>query len=350
MYSRHFARLDFGTKNTTGCINVYFCGLILRMIQILLLVVGLVMLVKGSDWLVQGASGLAKKYNVPDIVIGLTIVSFGTSLPELLVSLLSSFRGSSDIALGNVLGSNTANVLLILGLSALIFPLSVQRNTTWIEIPISLMAAVLLGVLAHFGFESTVDQKMIGRGDGIILLVCFAGFMWYIFRLVKAGKEVPMELDGFEPMPLRKTAVFILVGVIGLTWGGQLFVDNAIFLAKSWGVSEALIGLTIVAIGTSLPELFTSAIAAYKKQTDIAVGNVVGSNIFNILWILGLSATIKPLRFNTSTNFDIATVIASSLLLFAVMFLGKKHTVGRWKGLLFVLLYVAYTWYLVQRG
>jgi cation:H+ antiporter len=320
------------------------------MIQILLLVVGLVMLVKGSDWLVQGASGLAKKYNVPDIVIGLTIVSFGTSLPELLVSLLSSFKGSSDIALGNVLGSNTANILLILGISAMIFPLTVKRNTTWVEIPISLMAAVLLGVLAHFGFESTATQKMIGRGDGIILLIAFAGFMWYIFRLIKSGKEVAIEVEGFVPMPLKKTVILILVGIVGLTWGGRLFVDNAILLAQSWGVSEALIGLTVVAIGTSLPELATSAVAAYKKETDIAVGNVVGSNIFNLLWILGLSATIKPLRFNTSTNFDIATVIASSLLLFAVMFFGKKHNVGRWKGLLFVLLYIAYTWFLVQRG
>ncbi len=320
------------------------------MIQILLLVVGLVMLVKGSDWLVQGASGLAKKYNVPDIVIGLTIVSFGTSLPELLVSLLSSFKGSSDIALGNVLGSNTANILLILGISAMIFPLSVKRNTTWVEIPISLMAAVLLGVLAHFGFESTETQKMIGRGDGILLLLGFAGFMWYIFRLVKSGKEVALEVEGFVPMPLKKTILLIIVGIAGLTWGGRLFVNNAILLAQSWGVSEALIGLTVVAIGTSLPELATSAVAAFKKETDIAVGNVVGSNIFNILWILGLSASIKPLRFNTSTNFDIATVIASSLLLFAVMFLGKKHNVGRWKGLLFVLLYIAYTWYLVQRG
>ncbi|MDP2189321.1 MAG: calcium/sodium antiporter [Sphingobacteriaceae bacterium] len=320
------------------------------MIQILLLVVGLVMLVKGSDWLVQGASGLAKKYNVPDIVIGLTIVSFGTSLPELLVSLLSSFKGSSDIALGNVLGSNTANILLILGISAMIFPLSVKRNTTWVEIPISLMAAVLLGVLAHFGFESTAEQAMIGRGDGIILLLAFAGFMWYIFRLVKSGKEVAIEVEGFVPMPLKKTMLLIVVGIAGLTWGGRLFVDNAILLAQSWGVSEALIGLTVVAIGTSLPELATSAVAAYKKETDIAVGNVVGSNIFNILWILGLSASIKPLRFNNATNFDIATVIASSLLLFAVMFFGKKHNVGRWKGLLFVLLYIAYTWYLVQRG
>jgi cation:H+ antiporter len=320
------------------------------MIQILLLVVGLVMLVKGSDWLVQGASGLAKKYNVPDIVIGLTIVSFGTSLPELLVSLLSSFKGSSDIALGNVLGSNTANILLILGISAMIFPLSVKRNTTWVEIPISLMAAVLLGALAHFGFESTAEQKMIGRGDGIILLMGFAGFMWYIFRLVKSGKEVAIEVEGFVPMALKKTMLLLVVGIGGLTWGGRLFVDNAILLAQSWGVSEALIGLTVVAIGTSLPELATSAVAAYKKETDIAVGNVVGSNIFNLLWILGLSATIKPLPYNASTNFDIATVIATSLLLFAVMFFGKKHNVGRWKGLLFVLLYIAYTWYLVQRG
>jgi len=320
------------------------------MVQILWLAAGLLMLIKGSDWLVKGASGLAKKYNVPDIVIGLTIVSFGTSLPELLVSLLSSMRGSSDIAVGNVLGSNIANVLLILGISGMIYPLTVKSNTTWVEIPISLAAAILLGILAHFGFESTAVQQMIGRGDGMLLLIGFVAFMWYIYRLVKSGKEVPIEVVGFVPMPLKNSLFLILVGTGVMAFGGKLCVDNAILMAQAWGVSESLIGLTVVAVGTSLPELATSAVAAYKKQTDIAVGNVVGSNIFNILWILGLSASITPMPFRSEINFDFAVVIGSSLLLFLVLFIGKKNTLGRWKGLFFVLLYIAYTIYLINRG
>lgn len=320
------------------------------MLQILLLAFGLFMLIKGSDWLVQGGSGLAKRYQVPDIVIGLTIVSFGTSLPELLVSLLSSFQGSSDIAVGNVLGSNIANILLILGISGIIYPLTVKRNTTWVEIPISLMAAILLGLLAHFGFESSDEKQMIGRGDGFILLAAFTAFMYYIIRLVKSGKEVALEVDGFVPMPLPKTLILILMGTAAMAWGGKLSVDNAILMAQAWGVSESLIGLTIVAVGTSLPELATSAVAAHKKQTDIAVGNVVGSNIFNILWILGLSTAITPMQFQSAVNFDFAVVIASSLLLFLVMFVGKRHTLGRWKGIFFLLLYIGYIYYLIQRG
>ncbi|MFN3529346.1 MAG: calcium/sodium antiporter [Bacteroidia bacterium] len=320
------------------------------MIQFLMVAIGLLLLIKGSDWLVQGGSGLAKRYQVPDIVIGLTIVSFGTSLPELLVSLLASIQGSSDIAVGNVLGSNIANILLILGISAMIFPLAVKRNTTWVEIPISLMAAVLLGLLAHFGFESSSTKPMIGRGDGVILLAGFAGFMWYIIYLAKSGKEVALELDGFVPMPLGRTFLLIVAGIAAMALGGKLSVDNAILMAQEWGVSESLIGLTVVAIGTSLPELATSAVAAYQKKTDIAVGNVVGSNIFNILWILGLSTSITPMRFREAINFDFAMVIASSLLLFGLMFVGRKYTLERWKGVLFVLLYIIYTIYLIKRG
>jgi len=319
------------------------------MVQLLLLVLGFVLLIKGSDWLVKGASALAKTYKVPDIVIGLTIVSFGTSMPELLVSLMAANSGATDIAVGNVLGSNIANVLLILGIAAIIYPLRVKRKTTWIEIPISLMAAVLLGLLAHFGFESLPGQAKIGRGDGIVLLIAFAGFMWYIFDLVKKGKDAPFE-EHFEPMAGWKCALYILVGIAVMGYGGKLSVDAAILLARSWGVSEALIGLTVVAVGTSLPELATSAVAAWKKQTDIAVGNVVGSNIFNILWILGVSSAIKPLPFRTEINFDFAVTIGSSLILFLFMFVGNRHELGRWKGILFVLLYVIYVIYLINRG
>lgn len=319
------------------------------MIQLLLLLLGFVLLIKGSDWLVKGASALAKTYKVPDIVIGLTIVSFGTSMPELLVSLMAANSGATDIAVGNVLGSNIANVLLILGVAAIIYPLRVKRKTTWIEIPISLMAAVLLGLLAHFGFESLPGQAKIGRGDGIVLLIAFAAFMWYIFDLVKKGKDAPFE-EHFEPMAGWKCSLYILVGIAVMGYGGKLAVDAAMLLARSWGVSEALIGLTVVAVGTSLPELATSAVAAWKKQTDIAVGNVVGSNIFNILWILGVSSAIKPLPFRNEINFDFAVTIGSSLILFLFMFVGKRHELGRWKGVLFVLLYVVYVVYLINRG
>ncbi len=320
------------------------------MTAILLLALGLVLLILGSDWLVKGAGGLAKRYQVPDIVIGLTIVSFGTSLPELLVSLLASLKGNSDISLGNVLGSNIANVWLILGVSAMIFPLVVKRNTTWVEIPISLMAAVLLGILAHFGFQSTAEEQFIGRGDGIIMLICFGGFLWYIFRLAKKGKAGALPEEDFVPMHGGKAALFILGGIAAMALGGKWCVDNAVILAQSWGVSDALIGLTVVAVGTSLPELATSAMAAYKKETDIAVGNVVGSNIFNILWILGFSTTITPMRFRSELNFDFAMAIFSSLMLFVFMFVGKRHKLDRWKGAVFVLAYVAYTIFLINRG
>lgn len=320
------------------------------MIAILLLALGLVLLIVGSDWLVKGASGLAKRYQVPDIVIGLTIVSFGTSLPELLVSLLAALKGNSDISLGNVLGSNIANIWFILGISAMIFPLVVKRNTTWIEIPLALMSAVLLGILAHFGFDSTPEQSFLGRGDGVILLLGFAGFMWYIIKLAKKGKEGVVPDADFVPMPGGKAALFILSGIAAMGLGGKWCVDNAVILAQSWGVSDALIGLTIVAVGTSLPELATSAMAAYKKETDIAVGNVVGSNIFNILWILGVSTVITPMRFRNEMNFDFAMTIGSALMLFMFMFIGKRHQLNRWKGALFVLTYAAYIVYLIQRG
>ncbi len=319
------------------------------MLQLLLLVFGFVLLIKGSDWLVKGASALAKTYKVPDIVIGLTIVSFGTSMPELLVSLLAANSGATDIAVGNILGSNIANVLLILGIAAIIYPLRVKRKTTWIEIPISMMAAVLLGFLAHFGFESLPNHAKIGRGDGVVLLIAFAAFMWYIIDLVKKGKDAPFE-EHFEAMNGWKCTAYIVLGIGVMGFGGKLSVDAAILLARSWGVSEALIGLTVVAVGTSLPELATSAVAAYKKQTDIAVGNVVGSNIFNILWILGVSSSIKPLPFRSEINFDFAVTIGSSMLLFLFMFIGKRHEIGRWKGIVFVLLYVSYVIYLINRG
>ena len=320
------------------------------MTTILLLALGLVFLIVGSDWLVKGASGLAKRYQVPDIVIGLTIVSFGTSMPELLVSFLAAIQGNSAIALGNVLGSNIVNIWFILGVSAMIFPLVAKRNTTWIEIPIALMSAVLLGFLAYLGYNETDETAYLGRLSGVILLLGFAGFMWYIIRLAKKGKEGEIQSEDFVPMNGGKAALFILAGIATMGLGGKWCVDNAVLLAKTWGVSDALIGLTIVAVGTSLPELATSAMAAYKKETDIAIGNVVGSNIFNILWILGVSTTISPMTFGTNMNFDFAMAIASALMLFMFMFIGKRHQLDRWKGALFVLTYAAYVFYLIQRG
>lgn len=320
------------------------------MTAILLLALGLVFLIVGSDWLVKGASGLAKRYQVPDIVIGLTIVSFGTSMPELLVSFLAAIQGNSAIALGNVLGSNIVNIWFILGVSAMIFPLVAKRNTTWIEIPIALMSAVLLGFLAYLGYNEAEDSAHLSRFSGIILLTGFAGFMWYIIRLAKKGKEGIIQSEDFVPMNGGKAILFILAGIATMGLGGKWCVDNAVLLAKTWGVSDALIGLTIVAVGTSLPELATSAMAAYKKETDIAIGNVVGSNIFNILWILGVSATISPMKFGTNMNFDFAMAIASALMLFMFMFIGKRHQLDRWKGFLFVLTYAAYVIYLIQRG
>jgi len=317
------------------------------------LVFGFFFLVKGADLLVNGASGLAKRLGVSDLLIGLTVVAFGTSMPELFVNIFASFQGRSDIAIGNILGSNTVNVLLIAGISAVIFPLRVMVDTVRKEIPLSLLAAVLVLILANDRVIDAAGISVLSRIDGIVLLCFFIIFLFYIFELalhqedavVAAGQESLRLLPGF-----LKPVLLVIFGLLAMVVGSRMVVLSAVDLAARLGLSQALIGLTIVAVGTSLPELATSAVAAYKKNSDIAVGNIVGSNIFNIFFILGVSALIKPLPFNVAYNLDILITICASLLLFLCMFTGKKQQLDKWEGILFVLLYLGYIIVLVIRG
>jgi cation:H+ antiporter len=319
------------------------------MLIYVLFILGFIFLIKGADLLVDGASAIAKRFNVSNLVIGLTVVAFGTSTPELFVNLVASAKGNTDIAIGNVLGSNTCNVLLILGISAVIYPLSVSKGTVWKEIPFSLLAVIVLGLMANDRAIDGAGSSMLTRIDGLVLLAFFTIFLYYSFSIAKAieGMEehVPVKTTGFS-----KSILLVMTGLIGLTLGGKWIVDGAVTLAKSFGMSESLVGLTIVAVGTSLPELATSAMAAYKKNVEIAVGNVVGSNIFNLFFVLGISATIKPLPFQAKSNLDIGVVILSGLLLFLSMFTGQKRLLDRWEGIVLLFLYGGYIAYLIING
>ena len=317
------------------------------MLTYLLFIIGFILLIKGADLLVNGASSIAKKMNISDLVIGLTIVAFGTSTPELFVNLFAASQGNTELAIGNILGSNIANILLILGVSAMIHPLTVKRSTIWKEIPFSLLAAVAIGIMAN---DRLIDGKAfseINRSDGLILIGFFIIFLYYIIGIAKNSKADEGEI---KEMSNRKAILFILLGLAGLAFGGQWIVNGAVKIATQLEVSQSLIGLTIVAIGTSLPELATSAVAAYRRNTDIAIGNAVGSNIFNIFWVLGLNAIISPLPFQPSSNADVLMTIIASLLLFGSVFFGKIHRLNRWEGGLFVLIYVGYLAFLINRG
>jgi cation:H+ antiporter len=312
-----------------------------------LFIVGFVVLIKGADILVDGSASIARKLNVSELIIGLTVVAFGTSAPELFVNVFASIKGNAEIAIGNILGSNIANILLILGVSALIFPLTIHNVTTWKEIPFSLLAALVIGILANDELIDNYNFSELSRGDGFILIGFFCIFIYYIIDM---AKKSPNQVENIKPMGTIKATLFILAGLAGLMLGGEWIVNGAIEIANAFNVSQSLIGLTVVAIGTSLPELATSAVAAWKRNTDIAVGNIIGSNIFNIFWVLGVSAIIKPLPFQTSTNFDILMTIFASLLFFAFVFIGKKHVLQRWQGGVFFILYIAYLVLIVSKG
>ena len=316
------------------------------MLYFLLLVSGFFPLIYGAGLLVDSASSLAKRYNIPNMVIGLTIVAFGTSAPELVVNVFSAVQGTSDLALSNVIGSNIFNIAAILGFSAIIYPLTVKSNTTWIEIPLALLAALLVFILANDRLIDNSEDSVINRIDGIVLLIFFLIFMVYNFQMIQKGdfsEEIPIK-----DMAPKKAVLLVIAGMILLVAGGRLIVFSAVELALSWGLSERLIGLTIVSIGTSLPELATSLVAATKKNTDIAVGNIVGSNIFNVFFILGISAAILPVPFQSGSQPDILVNILLSVLLFAFLFTGKGRRLERWEGIIFVLIYVGYmAWLLV---
>jgi len=318
------------------------------MCQAVLMLGGFLIVIKGASLLVEGASFLAKKLSVSDLVIGLTVVAFGTSLPELSVNVFASVKGSSGIAVGNILGSNIANILLILGVSGIIYPLVVTKGTVWKEIPLSLLAAFLLGILANDILIDNAGSSVLSRTDGLVLLSFFIIFIYYSFSIsgrIEGVRDLLQEKD----VSTRKICAFIFLGLFSLILGGKLVVDGAVNLAKIWGVSQSKIGLTIVALGTSLPELATSAVAAYKKHSDIAVGNVIGSNIFNVFFILGVSSVIRPLTFQPRNNFDISVMVLASILLFIFMFTGKKRKLDRWEAVLFLVLYAGYLFIVITK-
>lgn len=312
-----------------------------------LFVTGFVLLIYGANWLVDGSASLAKKYRIPNIVIGLTIVALGTSSPELVVNLIASFKGASDVAMGNVLGSNISNVFLILGVSALIYPLAVNSNTQWKEVPLAILAAIVLGVLANDIYFDGIEFSKIYRSDGIVLTAFFTLFMYYAFSISKL-EETQQEIEVKE-FPRWQSIVMIFAGLGGLVLGGKWIVDGAVEIASNLGMSEALISLTIVAVGTSLPELATCVAAAMKKNAGIVVGNILGSNIFNIFFVLGISAVIRPLPFNPVLNFDILVGIFSSILLFVFLLFPRKKILERWQGGVLLSLYVVYIVALIVR-
>lgn len=319
-----------------------------NLITYVLFAVGLYVLVKGADFLVSSASTIARRFGLPELIIGLTIVAFGTSLPEMFVSGMAAVRGNTDLAIGNVLGSNIANILLILGLAATICPIQVTRQTTWKEIPLSLLAAVVLGILANDVLLADSSANILSRGDGLVLL-CFVGiFLAYILSVAKNGNgnaPAPASLE-----PAWRTGAKLLGGLVMLSLGGQWIVDGALALGALFGASESLMGLTVVAVGTSLPELATSVVAAHRGNADIAVGNVVGSNIINIFWILGATSLLQPLPFHAGLNADVQVCLAATVLLFTFMFTGTRYRLNRLHGLALLATYTAYTTYLILRG
>ncbi len=320
------------------------------MIAVLLLVFGFVLLVKGADWLVNGASSLAKKYNVSELVIGLTVVAFGTSAPELVVNIIASaqpYDKYDEVVFGNVIGSNIFNLLMILGIAGLIYPISVQVKTVWKEIPYSLLAGLVLLLLVNDAYLWKQGNNLFRLFDGIILIFFFIIFLIYILRNLKA--EEGQGFDDTKVYGTLRTIVYIIIGFAGLIIGGRLVVKNAVEIANRLAVSEKLIGLTIVSIGTSLPELATSVVAAIKKKSDLAIGNIIGSNIFNIFLILGVSGIISPLKYNIAFNTDILVYIFGTSFLFIAMFTGGKKKLDRWEAGLLLLFFIGYMAFLVWR-
>lgn len=318
------------------------------------IIVGLGVLIAGAESLLRGASSLATKLKISALVIGLTVVSFGTSAPELTVNLVAAFRGSTDLALGNVVGSNIANILLVLGVSAVIVPLSVKASTVWKEIPLALLGVILLLIMGNDTLLDGSANNVISHTDGFILLALMALFMYYVYRLVQSDREEQSEIVEVEKSMHHYSgwvaSLMTLLGLVGLFAGGRLLVIGASGLASQAGLSEALIGLTVVAIGTSLPELVTSIVAARKGQADIAIGNIVGSNIFNVFFVIGTTSAIATLPVSPQIDVDIIISIIATLLLFIFMFVSGKHRLARWQGALFVSMYIAYIAFLINRG
>lgn len=318
-----------------------------KIMNILFLIGGLILILLGANGLTDGAASVAKRFHIPSIVIGLTIVAFGTSAPELTVSVSSALKGSADIAIGNVVGSNIFNTLMIVGCTALFAPIVITRNTLRKEIPLAILSSVVLLICANDVILNNATENILDRADGLLLLCFFAIFMGYTFAIAKRSNDepstTPTEEDEIKLLPWWKSALFIIGGLAALVFGGQIFVNGATGIARNFGISESIIGLTLVAGGTSLPELATSIVAALKKNPEIAIGNVIGSNLFNIFFVLGCSATITPLHLNGINNFDLLTLVGAGILLWLFGIFFSKRTITRIEGSIMMLCYVAYT-------
>ena len=312
-------------------------------IQVLLLLVGLFLIVKGADWLVDGASGVARRFGLSEFVIGLTIVGMGTSAPEMVVSFIGAFHGNADIAIGNVVGSNIMNTLLILGVTALILPMAVTGSNKKRDIPVNIFITVLLIVL---GLEHTffgIGTDGLNRVDGAILIAFFLLYMWMSFK----GNKAEEDNSPAKQRNIWLCLLMIAAGLAGLVFGGNLFVDNATEIAHALGVSDKFIAITILAGGTSMPELATCVVAAAKKKGQLALGNIIGSNVFNILLILGGSALITPLSFAGMNYVDLGVLLLSALVLASALVIGKKDQIDRLDGALFVAIWAGYMAYLI---
>lgn len=303
-----------------------------------MLIFGLYLLVKGASWFVEGSSSLATHFRVSPLVIGLTVVAFGTSLPELVVNLMASFYGTSSLAVGNIMGSNIANTLLILGGTACITPLVLKRTTVWREIPLAILSAVLLFMMGNDGLFVGRADSVLDRIDGMVLICFFFVYLYYTFAISR--RDIPVSK--FQKVSLSKSFGYIVFGLAMLYFGGEWTVNGAVGIASFMGWSDTIIGLTVVGIGTSLPEFATTYLAAKRGHADLAIGNAIGSNIFNVFWVLGMSAIIRPLPFSLENGLDAFFAVAAALLLFLVMFLGKKHTLSRVEGVIFVLIFIGY--------
>lgn len=317
--------------------------------DILFLIGGLALILVGANALTDGSAAVAKRFGISDLVIGLTIVAFGTSAPELVISVLSAIDGSAEMSIGNVVGSNIFNVLMIIGCTALVLPIKVERSIMTNEIPLVILSALVLTFCANDVLLDGASENVVSRIDGLVLLMFFLIFMRYTFAIAKSGADAGGADAAVKQMPGWKSALFIVGGLAGLIFGGQLFVDGASGIARAWGVSESVIGLTLVAGGTSLPELATSITAALKKNPGIAIGNVIGSNLFNLFFVLGCSATIVPLPMGNIGNFDMAVLVGSSVLFWLVGWFFRKRTITRLEGALMVACYVAYTSVLIMQ-
>lgn len=321
-------------------------------LTMILFVLGFIFVIKGADFLVEGASSIALKFKVSTLIIGLTVVAFGTSMPEFVVNFLAAFQGTGDVAIGNILGSNLFNLLFILGVTALIRYINVHHSTIWKEIPFSFLATLVLFVCASDSIIDNMASSTFSRSDGFVMLSFFLIFLYYVYEMIKKSR---LQVEN-EDVEIKERKVWIsiglvLIGVFGLFLGGKWIVDGAVSIASRLGLSNFLISATIVAFGTSVPELVICIVAARKNHVDMAVGNIVGSNVFNIAYVLGASALIRPIEIPVDVTFDIIYLLLGTFLLFTFMFIGKKkHQLDKWQGAVFVGMYAVYLAFILWRG